>query len=110
LLVKSNGYLSLSNSAPVNFTRPSADRLFESLAESFHEHTIAVVLTGTGSDGAAGAQAVMQRGGKVIVQDEATSAFFGMPGAAIKAGHVDMILALDAIPMALVSLVGTLAG
>jgi two-component system, chemotaxis family, protein-glutamate methylesterase/glutaminase len=109
LLVKSNGYLSLSDSAPVHFTRPSADRLFESLAESFREHAIAVVLTGTGADGATGAQAVVQRGGKVIVQDEATSEFFGMPGAAIKAGHVDMILALDAIPAALVSLVGTVA-
>jgi two-component system, chemotaxis family, protein-glutamate methylesterase/glutaminase len=105
LLVKGNGHLSLSDSALVHFTRPSADRLFESVAKSFREHAVAVVLTGTGLDGAAGAQVVKQCGGKVIVQDEATSAFFGMPGAAIRAGTVDMILALDAIPAALMSLV-----
>jgi two-component system, chemotaxis family, protein-glutamate methylesterase/glutaminase len=107
LLVRSNGCISLSDSPLVHFTRPSADRLFESLAQSYREHAIAVVLTGTGSDGATGAQMVKRCGGKVIVQDEATSAFFGMPGAAIRAGQVDMILALDAIAAVLVTLVGT---
>jgi two-component system chemotaxis response regulator CheB len=106
LLVQRGGFLALSDHPPVHFVRPSADRLFESVGESFRERAVAVVLTGTGSDGAAGTRVVKRFGGTVIVQNEATSAFFGMPEAAIRAGHVDMILALDAIPPALVTLVG----
>ncbi len=104
LLVSPNGTISLSHLPAVNFVRPAADRLFESLAESFGPRAIAVVLTGTGKDGARGAQQVKRAGGTVIVQDEATSEFFGMPGAAIHAGHVDQILPLDAIAPALEAL------
>jgi two-component system, chemotaxis family, protein-glutamate methylesterase/glutaminase len=109
LLVSPRGFVSLSDNPPVNYVRPSADRLFESVAHSFGKHAVAVVLTGTGRDGAAGTQVVKQFGGTVIVQDEATSAFFGMPDAAIRGGNVDMILALSAIPQALIRLVGTKA-
>jgi two-component system chemotaxis response regulator CheB len=101
LLVDREGNLSFSHRPAVNFVRPAADRLFESLAESFGPRAIAVVLTGTGHDGARGAQMVKRAGGKVIVQDEATSEFFGMPGAAIHAGQVDMILPLEQIAPAL---------
>ena len=106
LLVDRRGFLSLSHRPPVHFVRPSADRLFESIAGSFGSRAVAVVLTGTGRDGATGAQAVKRAGGIVIVQDEATSEFFGMPRAAIEAGEVDMILPLDGIAPALESLVG----
>jgi two-component system, chemotaxis family, protein-glutamate methylesterase/glutaminase len=106
LLVSPEGRLSLSNSAAVNFVRPAADRLLESLATSFGPRAIAVVLTGTGRDGASGAQAVKRAGGTVIVQDEATSEFFGMPGAAIHAGLVDQILPLEEIGPALETLIG----
>jgi two-component system, chemotaxis family, protein-glutamate methylesterase/glutaminase len=106
LLVDARGFISLSQRPPVHFVRPSADRLFESIAASFGSRAVAVVLTGTGRDGATGAQAVKRAGGTVIVQDEATSEFFGMPSAAIKAGEVDMILPLDGIAPALESLVG----
>jgi two-component system chemotaxis response regulator CheB len=105
LLVDAEGRLSLSHLPTVNFVRPAADRLFESLAESFGARAIAVVLTGTGHDGAAGAQVVKRAGGIVIVQDEATSEFFGMPGAAIHAGLVDQILPLEAIAPALEALI-----
>jgi two-component system, chemotaxis family, protein-glutamate methylesterase/glutaminase len=64
-----------------------------------------VVLTGTGSDGSLGVEAIKRRGGTVIAQDEATSDFFGMPGAAIEAGAVDFVLPLDQIAEALTSLV-----
>jgi two-component system, chemotaxis family, protein-glutamate methylesterase/glutaminase len=106
LLVNPEGMLSFSHMPAVNFVRPAADSLFESIAQSFGPRAVAVVLTGTGHDGAKGAQAVKQAGGTVIVQDEATSEFFGMPGAAIHAGQVDQILPLDAIAPALEALIG----
>jgi len=105
LLVNSDGTLSLTQSELVHFLRPSADLLFESVAASYRERAIAVVLTGTGSDGAMGVQAIKKMGGTVIAQDEESSEFFGMPGAAIHSGSVDFVLPLDEIPTALVTLV-----
>ena len=105
LLINPDGTLSLTQSELVHFVRPSADLLFESLAASCRERAIAVVLSGTGSDGSMGAQAVKSVGGTVIAQDEATSEFFGMPSAAIATGAVDFVLPLDEIAPALVTLV-----
>lgn len=107
LLVNSDSTLSLSQSELVHFVRPSADLLFESVAASYKDRSIAVVLSGTGSDGSMGVQAIKKMGGTVIVQDEKTSEFFGMPGAAIQSGSADFILPLDEIPSALVTLVST---
>lgn len=104
LLVNPDGTLSLSHSELVHFLRPSADLLFESVAASFKERAVAVVLTGTGSDGAMGVQAIKKMGGTVIAQDEETSEFFGMPGAAIKTKNVDFILPLKEIAGAVVTL------
>jgi len=105
LLVNPKGTLSLSQSERVHFLRPSADLLFESVAANYKERAIAVVLTGTGSDGAMGVQAIKKMGGTAIVQDEKTSEFFGMPAAAIQTGNTDFILPLDEIASALVTLV-----
>ena len=105
VLINPDGSLSLSQSELVHFVRPSADLLFESVAASFRERVIAVVLTGTGVDGAMGVQAVKKMGGTVIAQDEATSEFFGMPDAAIHTGDVDQILPLEKIAPTLVKLV-----
>ncbi|HEV7773550.1 MAG TPA: CheB methylesterase domain-containing protein [Conexibacter sp.] len=66
--------------------RPSADLLLESLADALGAGAVAVVLTGMGRDGAAGAAAVQARGGLVLAQDEASSAIYGMPRAAVQAG------------------------
>jgi two-component system chemotaxis response regulator CheB len=107
LLVNYDGTLSLSNSEMVHFVRPSADLLFESVAGSYKDRAIAVVLTGSGSDGAMGVKAIKKMGGTVIAQDEATSEFFGMPGAAIQSGNVDFVLPLKEIASALVTLVMT---
>ncbi len=105
LLVNRDGSLSLSHSELVHFVRPSADLLFESVAASYEARAIAVVLTGTGSDGSLGVGAIKKMGGTVIAQDQESAEFFGMPAAAIKSGHADFILRLDEIPLALTTLV-----
>jgi two-component system chemotaxis response regulator CheB len=83
----------------------SADLLFESIATSCGERGIAVVLTGSGSDGARGIQSIKKAGGRVLVQDKRSSEHFGMPGAAIRTGAVDFVLPLNKIASALISLV-----
>jgi len=105
LLVNPDATLSLSQSELVHFVRPSADLLFESMAASFRDRAIAVVLSGMGIDGAMGLRAVRKMGGTIIVQDEATSEFFGMPAAAIGTGTANFILPLDEIAGALTTLV-----
>lgn len=105
LLVNANGTLSLSQSELVHFVRPSADLLFESVAASYRTRAIAVVLTGTGSDGSMGIGAIKKMGGTVVAQDQASAEFSGMPGAAIRSGNADFILPLDEIAPALVTLV-----
>jgi two-component system, chemotaxis family, protein-glutamate methylesterase/glutaminase len=105
LLVNPDGTLSLSQSELVHFVRPSADLLFESAAASYRDRAIAVVLTGTGTDGAMGLRAIKKMGGTIIVQDEKTSEFFGMPAAAMETGTVDFVLAIDEISHALRALV-----
>ena len=105
LLVNADGTLALSRTELVHFVRPSADLLFESVAASFKDRAIAVMLTGTGSDGATGVEAIKKMGGTVIAQDEGTSEFFGMPGAAIQTGVVDFVLPLKDIGPALTKLI-----
>jgi two-component system, chemotaxis family, protein-glutamate methylesterase/glutaminase len=107
LLVNPDGTISLSQSELVHFVRPSADLLFESVAASYKDRVIAVVLSGTGSDGSMGVKAIKKMGGTVIVQDEQSSEFYGMPGAAIQTGCIDFVLPLDEIASALVTLVCT---
>jgi two-component system, chemotaxis family, protein-glutamate methylesterase/glutaminase len=100
LLVNADGSLSLTQTELVHFVRPSADLLFESTAAAFGDRAIAVVLSGTGSDGAMGVKAIKERGGIVIVQDDA-SEFSGMPQAARQAIAADFVLPLDDIAPAL---------
>jgi two-component system chemotaxis response regulator CheB len=107
LVANSDGSLSLSSAEAVHFSRPSVDLLFTSVATSYGPRAIAVVLSGSGSDGSAGARAIKDRGGLVIAQDPKTAAFTGMPASAIRAGAVDLVLPLPEIAGALVRLVMT---
>ncbi|HET9052515.1 MAG TPA: chemotaxis protein CheB [Candidatus Dormibacteraeota bacterium] len=106
LLVNPDGTVTLSRAELVHFVRPSADLLFESAAGSCGPRCVAVVLSGTGSDGAAGVRAVKESGGTVIVQDDATAEFSGMPEAARRTGQVDLVLPLADIGPGLVALAG----
>nr|WP_242456330.1 EAL domain-containing protein [Mycolicibacterium sp. P1-18] len=80
---------------------PSIDRLLTSAANALGGDSIAVVLSGTGQDGAAGVESIQGAGGVVIVQDQTTAAFGGMPGAAYATGSVDLQLPPEEIPGAL---------
>lgn len=109
LLVAGDGRLTLSGSEAVNFVRPSADLLLQSVAASYGPRAIACVLTGTGSDGAVGASAVKSRGGTVIAEDPALAEFAGMPTAVVAAGAADYIRPLDEIASVICGLVGAVA-
>ena len=105
LIVEADRTVHLDHSEVVHHVRPSADVLLLSLAKNRVEPVTAVILSGTGIDGAAGAAAIKQADGHVLAQDEATSEYFGMPGAAILAGGVDEVLPLDAIAPAVLQCV-----
>lgn len=77
------------------------DVFFKSLADDQQERSIAVVLSGTGSDGTRGVRAIKEAGGMVMVQQEETAKFSGMPGSAIATGLADFILAPQEMPAAL---------
>lgn len=104
LLVKTNGNITLNQSELVNFVRPSVNLLFESVAASYKNRAIAVILTGTGSDGSTGIQAIKQMGGTTIVQDSETAEFLEMPQAAIETQIIDFEMPLSEIANALISL------
>src|SRR5579864_5304015 len=106
LLVNVDRTLSLSRSPKVHFVRPSADRLFESLATNFGERAIAVVLSGAGSDGSGGVSSIKRMGGVVIAKEPTTADVPGMARAAIETGAVDLIVPLNRIASTLTSLVG----
>ncbi len=75
--------VTLLDTEPVNFVKPSVDVLFESVAAVYREHSIGVVLTGIGEDGAAGARFIRTAGGRIIAEAQSTCVVFGMPKAVI---------------------------
>lgn len=87
----------LNQEPPEHFCRPSVDPMLRSAAAVYGPGLLAVILTGMGSDGAEGCRAVAEAGGRFVVQDEATSVVWGMPGAAARTGLAEAALPLNQI-------------
>ena len=91
------GRVKLHQRELLNHCRPSVDYLFFSAARMYGAGTLALMMTGMGSDGLEGARAIHQRGGMILAQDEATSAVWGMPGRVAEAGIACATLPLWAL-------------
>ena len=102
---KNNYVIELHDTEPVNHHKPAVDVLFHSAAQAAGDNAVCVLLTGMGADGAAGMQAMHALGAKTIVQNEATSVVWGMPGAAFKLGCADHVLPLDDIAAKILTLI-----
>jgi two-component system chemotaxis response regulator CheB len=99
----------LSDAPPENFCRPAVDPMLRSLVAALGGRVLAVVLTGMGHDGLAGARALVAAGGQVLAQDEATSVVWGMPGAVAQAGLAMAVLPLPRLSAKIIEIVGTRA-
>jgi two-component system chemotaxis response regulator CheB len=97
--------LRIGSGPPVSFCRPAVDPLFASVASTFGPAALGIVLTGMGTDGAAGARTIAEAGGSVIAQDEASSVVWGMPGAAAAAGVCAAVLPPEEIAFIVAKLV-----
>jgi len=102
-IYEKNGRLltSLFDGDKVNGHKPSVDVLFESVLALGGKYTVAAILTGMGNDGSKALKAILDCGGKTMVQDEDTSVVWGMPGAAVKLEAVENILPIKKISNAL---------
>ncbi len=92
LLVESGRTLALSRDAPVQFSRPSIDVLFESAAQAYGPAVLGLVLSGANNDGAAGLQAIRAAGGRAWVQEPTDAIAGAMPAAAIARAGADLVL------------------
>jgi two-component system chemotaxis response regulator CheB len=98
----------LVQSPAVHHCRPAVDLLFRSAAEVAGKHTLGVLLTGMGSDGALGMQAIRKSGGVNLAEHEDSCVIYGMPRAAMQLGVVDKAVLLDDMPQAIMDALGTL--
>ena len=101
LRLTASGRIALDDGPRIDGYRPCADVTLEAVAGLARSSSIAVILTGMGSDAARGAQSVRAAGGHVIAQDEATSVIFGMPAETIKTGAANEVLPLEEIAEAI---------
>jgi len=89
--------LGINHDPAENSCRPAVDVLFRSVAQTYGANVLAVVLTGMGTDGTRGSAVIREAGGAVIVQDEASSVVWGMPGSVVAANLADRIYPLTGI-------------
>ncbi len=105
LLLESDKTFSLTVDEKVNYSRPSIDVTFKSVADVFGEKLIGIILTGANSDGAMGLKTIKDKGGITIVQDPLTAESAVMPQSAIRACDPDYVLPLDEIASVLIEIV-----
>ena len=105
VVISAERSLGFRNGKRISFVLSAADPLFESLARNVGKRAIAVVLTGSGRNGAAGVRFVKDAGGTVLAQDAATCEHFAMPSAAIATGAVDQVLPIEEIGPTIVGLI-----
>jgi len=89
--------IALDQAPPENSCRPAVDVMFRSVEEVYGGQVVTVVLTGMGQDGLRGVELLKAAGAHVVIQDEATSVVWGMPGAIARANLADTIVGIDAI-------------
>jgi two-component system chemotaxis response regulator CheB len=97
--------ISLNQEPPENSCRPAVDVLFRTVTEVYGAATLGVVLTGMGQDGLRGCQHIREAGGRVLVQDEASSVVWGMPGFVARSGLANKQLPLSQLAGEIVRLV-----
>jgi two-component system chemotaxis response regulator CheB len=97
LLVETRQLFSLATTEVVQYSRPSIDVLFESVADVYGDTAMAILLSGANRDGAAGMARIKQKGGYLVVQDPAECSMSTMPEAALKATAVDKVLTSEQI-------------
>ncbi|HEY3062904.1 MAG TPA: chemotaxis response regulator protein-glutamate methylesterase [Chloroflexota bacterium] len=106
LRVNHRGVVLLDQEPKVHGVRPSVDVTLYSVAQHFGARTVTAILTGMGSDGAAGAAAIRQAGGQALAEDESTCVVWGMPRAVVERGGADRVVPLDAMAPAIVDALG----
>jgi two-component system chemotaxis response regulator CheB len=94
---RGGGVIRLNQDPPENFCRPSVDVMLRSVVRAYGRNVLTVILTGMGQDGLKGCQALVEAGGAVLAQDEATSVVWGMPGAVAAAGLCSAVLPIKEI-------------
>lgn len=94
--------LKTDKNPPENANRPAIDVLFRSMANVYGNHCLAVVLTGMGRDGTAGCRVLKECGAEILVQNEASSIVWGMPGSVVASGLADSVLSLQNIAQTIV--------
>ncbi len=107
--VHDNKFITLSKAPPENSHRPSAEVLFDSATQVYHNRLISVIMTGMGKDGARAIRRVHLNGGITLAQSEKTCVIFGMPKVAIELGGIDEILDLDDIPKRIIEITNMLS-
>lgn len=108
MLVNSDMTITLDDGPKENFVRPAADPMFRSIANSFNERSIGIVLTGLGRDGVNGSSVIKKAGGMVLVQDPSTAIAPSMPQSVIDEGIVDYTLNVETISNRITTIVNSI--
>jgi two-component system chemotaxis response regulator CheB len=96
----------ISDTPPENFCRPAVDPMLRSACEAMGGRVLVAMLTGMGHDGLEGTRRIIEAGGALVAQDEASSVVWGMPGAVVRAGLAHAVLPLPQIGAKLMALLG----